>query len=234
MEAQILKKIQEIRKLLSVLIGTSDLPKKQQFSLEALDMAAKDFKKLSIERGEWITEYDITKIIRKAPYNSGKFIIENFGFINYFKRGKTTYYNRKSIIALNNELKERNINLGRYIELLNDKEKFRRHIESTKDQSVKKKRKLFHIPNGLINIDTRSYTPPSEEIILQHISSLKEEFERFKLAEYIDIYESNYAMFKFEYHFDRYLQPELKKRCKKWCSDFNYANYALKESKKPY
>lgn len=34
-------------------------------------------------------------------------------------------------------------------------------------------------------------------------------------------------MMKFIYHFEKYLEPELKKRCKKWCDNFNYANNAL-------
>ncbi len=31
------------------------------------------------------------------------------------------------------------------------------------------------------------------------------------------------------YHFDRYLEPKLKKYCKDWCFKFNYANDALKK-----
>lgn len=37
------------------------------------------------------------------------------------------------------------------------------------------------------------------------------------------------SMMKFVYHFDKYLDPEIKKRCRKWCDNFNYANNALKE-----
>jgi hypothetical protein len=35
-------------------------------------------------------------------------------------------------------------------------------------------------------------------------------------------------MVKFVYHFDKYLSPELKKRSRRWCENFNYANDALK------
>lgn len=31
------------------------------------------------------------------------------------------------------------------------------------------------------------------------------------------------------YWFEKYLEPGLKKRCKKWCEDFNYANHAIEE-----
>jgi hypothetical protein len=32
---------------------------------------------------------------------------------------------------------------------------------------------------------------------------------------------------KFIYYFEKYLAPETKKRCKRWCENFNYANHAL-------
>lgn len=229
MENQILKEIREIRRLLSRLIGTSDLPTRKQFSQETLDKAAQEFKNLSIERGEWITNDEISKIIKKAPYNAGKFIIVKFGFTNYFKRGHILYFNRKDIIALNNELKKRNINLKRYMELLDDQEKFKKYVASIRNQKGKKKRKIFHIPEGLRDIETIPYTPPSKDIINKHIADLKEEFQKSNLSEYIDVYNDSYAMFKFEYCFDRYLDAGMKKLCKTWCFEFNYAHDALKE-----
>ena len=36
-------------------------------------------------------------------------------------------------------------------------------------------------------------------------------------------------MFKSKYFFDRYLEPGVKKQCKKWCDDFNYAKHALND-----
>lgn len=234
METKILSEIQDIRMLLAKILGTEELPKERQFSMEAIEKIAAVFKKLSIERGEWIAEEDISKIIRKAPYRSGSFIIEQFGFSNYFKWGRTLYFNRKDLMALNTELKARNINLRRYMELINDQEKFNKLVKSAKRQAGKKNQKHFRIPDWLRDIDTRSYSPPSEEIIMNHIVSLKNEFEKSNYTEYIDIYHDDYAMFKFLYHFDRYLNPELKRRCKNWCDEFNYANHALKESKRPY
>ncbi len=226
MDNQILKEIKELRRLLSKLIGTSDLPEKQRFSTLALDKAAEEFKSLSIQHGEWIS--DISKIIKGAPYDSGKFIIEKFGFNNYFTRGKTKYFNRKDLMALNNELKKRNINLARYIELINDQEKFKKYIESA--QKGEKKGKHFQLPEGLKDVQTSSCPPPPLEIIQNHIDTLKVEFEKFKLVEYIDLYEdSTYAMVKYEYYFDRYLDASKKKQCRKWCEDFNYADHSLKK-----
>jgi len=89
MEGRILSEIKQIRKLLSQLVGTTDLPVKQKFSKEAISKAAKEFRQLSIERGEWIPRDDIHKIIKHASWNSGKIIIEKFEFTNYFKRGHT-------------------------------------------------------------------------------------------------------------------------------------------------
>jgi len=56
-----------------------------------------------------------------------------------------------------------------------------------------------------------------------------EVYKKFDLYEYIDLYEGNtHALFKYNYSFDRYLKPELKKFCKDWSFKFNYANTALK------
>lgn len=32
---------------------------------------------------------------------------------------------------------------------------------------------------------------------------------------------------KFIYPFQKYIDPQIKRRCKKWCDDLNYANHAL-------
>ncbi|HPV57368.1 MAG TPA: hypothetical protein PKW61_09600, partial [Tenuifilaceae bacterium] len=76
METKILKEIKQVRDLLSKLVGTYDLPAKERFSTQALDKAALEFKRLSIERGEWISDYELSKVIKKAPHYCGKFIIE--------------------------------------------------------------------------------------------------------------------------------------------------------------
>src|SRR5688572_19055125 len=100
MEKEILFEIKQLRADISKLIGTSELQPKDQFSKEALDKAAKQFQKLSIERGEWIEEYNISRYIKNAHYRAGAFIRQEFGFSNYFKRGQTYYYNKKDLIAL--------------------------------------------------------------------------------------------------------------------------------------
>jgi hypothetical protein len=229
MDAEILKEIKEIRKSLAKIIGTSELPTREQFSKESLDNAADEFKKLSIKRGEWIRDRDISGIIKKAPYNTGKFIIENFGFTNYFVRHKSLYFNRKGIVELNKELRIRNINLAKYMELFRDKEKFNKHVEKA-NEGGKKKGTNFTLPEGLKDVNPTPYPAPAEEI-KDHIKYLKAEFEKFKLSDYINLYyDETYAMFKHEYYWDRYLKPDLKKQCTKWCNDYNHANYALKKA----
>jgi hypothetical protein len=56
MQNELLAEIRQLKAVISTLIGTSDLPAKERFSKEALARAAKEFKKLSIERGEWLTD----------------------------------------------------------------------------------------------------------------------------------------------------------------------------------
>ena len=95
MENKLLSEIKELKAAISILIGTSDLHPKDQFSKEALDKAAKQFQKLSIERGEWISDGDIHKYIKKAHYRAGSFIIREFNFTNYFRRGQSYFFNKK-------------------------------------------------------------------------------------------------------------------------------------------
>ncbi|MBA7514990.1 hypothetical protein ES705_07952 [subsurface metagenome] len=120
METQILEEVKQIKKLLARVVGTQNEPKRKQFSSEAIQKAAQEFRKLEIQRGQWIIEHDISKVIRNAPYSCAKFIIERFGFKNYFKHGRYLYFKKMDLIALRNELKRRNINLRRYMELLDD------------------------------------------------------------------------------------------------------------------
>ena len=85
MQKELLAEIKELKAAISTLIGTSDLHPEEQFSKEALYKAAKQFQKLSIERGEWVNDSDITKYIKNAHYRAGAFIIREFNFTNYFK-----------------------------------------------------------------------------------------------------------------------------------------------------
>ena len=229
MENEILAGIKQIHGLLSELVGTADLPVKQKFSKEAISKAAIEFRKLSIERGKWVPSHDINKIIKHAHWNSTRLIIDKFEFTNYFKRGSTLYFNRKDLIELNIELKKRNINLSKYYEYVNDKEKFQKYVNGILLPKGKKPRNNFKIPEGLRDIFTKPYSAPTEELVKKEIETLMEEYKNFDLSEYIDLFEGKtYALFKYDYSFDRYLKPELKKFCKDWSFKFNYANTALK------
>jgi len=79
---------------LAQLVGTTDLSTEKQFSKEAFAKAAKSFKKMEIERGEWVKESDIGKYI-KADWRAGSFIRNEFGFNAYIKEG---YYRIVAVI----------------------------------------------------------------------------------------------------------------------------------------
>ena len=230
MEDKIYIEIKQLRSLLAKVVGTQDLPKSEQFSKEAIRKAASEFRKLQTERGKWIPESDISKVIRSAGYRPGKFIIEKFGFTNYFKRGKQYFFNRKDLVALNKELKARKINLEIYMKLEEDQEKFQKYLHELKQG--KKKRPRFNIPQNLENIESQPYNHPPKEKVLQHIDDLMREYEKDKLVEFIDIFRGSHAMMKSIYYFDRYLDPVIKRQCAKWCFEFNYAQDALAEIKK--
>jgi hypothetical protein len=231
METKILEELKQIKFILSKITGTEDLPAKEKFSIEALDKAAKEYQNMAIKRGEWISNNDLYQASNIYSWNSGKFIIEKFAFRNYFKRGKILYFYKKDLVALKNELKERKIDLRRYMELEEDKEKFEKYVSDINLPKVNGKTKPYQIPEDLQDIETKPYLI-SEETIRKDIENLKDEFRNKKLAEHIDIYEKGtYAMFKDLYYFDKYLEAGLKRDCKNWCNRFNYANSALKKLK---
>lgn len=230
MEEKVLKELKGIKKMLSELIGTSELPAKEKFSKEAITKAAKEYRKMAIERGEWLTDDEISKVIRKAPWGSGKVLIEKFGFTNYFMRGRSYYFNKKDLAALNVELKKKNINLAEYCELLHDQVNFEKYRLRAVDNIGKKTRTRFKVPEGLEGLNSKHYPPPSEEVIKDEVQKLLEECKKFDLTEYISFADKKtYAWFKYNYTFDKYLEPKLKKYCKDWCFKFNYANDALKK-----
>jgi hypothetical protein len=228
-DKQILKELKDLKDLFSKLMGTSDLPVKERFSKEAIAKVAKEFQKLAIERGEWVTDYDIGKYIRNAPYRAGAFIINEFAFKNYFKKGAHHYFfYKKDLIALGTELKKRDVNLNRYSELKADQTKFKTYV-ATVFQKGKPKGKAYKLPEYLNCITTSPVPMPEVEIVREDLTNLKDEFFKNKLAAYIDIYDGNHAMAKYYYRYDRYMKPELKRQIKRWVDNFNIANSVLEE-----
>jgi hypothetical protein len=229
MQEELLSEIRQLRTALAQVLGTSQLPEGDQFSKEALDKASKEFQKLKIERGEWIAESDIGKYIKNAGYRAGNFIREKFNFTNYFKYGRTYFYNKGDLIALGKELKERNVSLDRYIEFIESRERFKKNLEEAKKNNKgKHKGKSFKLSSEVRDVQTSPAAVPNVSVIREDIKQLKEEFLRNKFGDYVDIYRNTYAMLKHIYYFEKYLEPGLKRRCRKWCDDFNYANNALK------
>jgi hypothetical protein len=230
MEEKILNELKQIRKLLSEMLGTSDLPAKEKFSKEAISKMAKEFQKMAIERGEWVSSGELSKVIKHADWRSDRIIIEKLGFTNYFKRGHSWYFNRKDLVELGKELKARNINLEKYQELLNDQEKFHKLVNSINFPKGTKRKRHFNIPENLRDIYSKPYSAPTEELVRNEIDLLMEEYKKFDLSEYVDLFNGKtHGMFKYDYSFDRYVKPEIKKYCKDWCFKFNYANNALKK-----
>jgi hypothetical protein len=227
---QILAEIKELKSAIARIIGTADLSAKRQFSKTSLDKVANEFQKLNTERGEWIKDNDVHKIIRSAPYSPSKFLINELGFAKYFRRGHTFYFNKQDLISLGKEINARNVNLSRYIELKADQLKFQKYIESVPKSN--KEGKPYSIPEDARDINTIPPKNPPIKVVKDEIKKLKEEFEQYKLSEYIDVYRDSHAMSKFIYYHNKYMDPEIKKRIKRWISDFNDANHFLNEIRK--
>jgi hypothetical protein len=231
MQKQLVVELKEIKSILAKMVGIGDSIE-PTFSEEALNKAAKDFQKLCIQRGDWVKEDDIKKYIPKAPWRAGTFIRTEFKFSNYIKKGREHYYSKNHLIALGKELKERNVDLGRYMELIEDKANFQKSLEVlAKSKKQKGRNKPYQLPTGMKDITTSDIPNPSVDLVKQDIANLKDEFHQNKYSEYIDIYRNGHAMMKHIYWFQKYLEPGLKNRCKKWCENFNYANEALTRMK---
>ncbi|MCX6200176.1 MAG: hypothetical protein NTY88_13320 [Bacteroidetes bacterium] len=233
---KILSEIQELKNLVARLIRSDNLPKDHQFSQEAIDKASDEFQKLLRDREEWIEDNDFDKYLKASHRHVGKFIRNEFGFKNYFKKGYDYYYSKKDIIALAKELKSRNVDLDRYIELRIDQADFEKRVQSVIHNIPKKAyQKTFRIPEELRDIITSPGKRPDVEVMKAKLQKLKEEFFEKQFSDYIDIYKDNYAMVKEIYYFEKYLEPKIRVRYSRWCDEFNLVNRIIEEitSKKP-
>jgi hypothetical protein len=224
MQKQVLSELRELKSILAQVIGTADQPEQDQFSKEALSKASKLFIKMAAQRGEWVKEDELGKYI-KADWRAGSFIRSEFEFNACIKDGHYYLYNKKALQKLGQELKARNIDLRRYMEYKRSESDFQKKLSANK-KSFKGKR-AYEIPSDLKNITTSSPPIPDVEIVKKDLELLKAEFFEHKMNEYVDIYKGNHAMVKFVYYLEKYLDPQIKRRCNKWCDNFNYANHAL-------
>jgi hypothetical protein len=224
MQAQVLSELRELKSILAQLVGTADQPAQEQFSKEALTKASKLFVKMAAQRGEWVKEDELGKYI-KADWRAGSFIRLEFGFNACIKDGRSHLYNKKALQKLGQELKARNIDLSRYMEYRRSESEFQKKISANK--KLTKNNRPYELPSDIKDITTSPPPTPDVALVKADLKRLKDEFFQFKMSEYIDIYRNNHAMVKFVYYFEKYLEPQIKRRCKKWCDDFNYANHAL-------
>jgi hypothetical protein len=228
MEQQLLQEIQDIKSILARIVGSADQAVEHRFSVEALDQMAAAFQRLAIDRGDWVKNAQIAHYIKSAPWNAGKFIREHFEFTNWFKRGHEFLYSKKDLAALAQELTDRNIDLKRYVEFVADKAAFDKKAAAKATPKEKPAhRKGYRVPQGIRNIQTTAIPKPDPEIVRQDLARLKAEFKTGNFAAYIDVYKGTHAMLKHLYHFQKYLEPGLKRRCTKWREEFNYVNTAL-------
>ena len=223
MEKEILEELKQFKALFLKMTGTSEVPPAEIFKKEALDKAAKQFQKMEIQRGEWAAEHDLDKYFKDACWNAGKFIREEFEFTAWIKQGKQYHYNKKALQQLVKELKERNLHLGRFIEYKRSQAEFQKKVDTAKERS----QRLYLLPGDARDVSTSPIPMPDVELVRADLERLKAEFFIYKLADYVDIYKSNYSMLKTIYYFEKYIDPALKKRCIKWCDSFNYANKAF-------
>ena len=87
MENEVLTEIKELKSILSKIIDIDKEILDNGFNEETLKAAQKLYRKMSIERGEWVTDQEIGKYTKSANCTSGTFIRKEFQFANWIKRG---------------------------------------------------------------------------------------------------------------------------------------------------
>jgi hypothetical protein len=226
MEKEILQEIRDLRCLLIKIMGLENETPDKKYSEESIVNAQKLYLKMSIDRGDWVKEGEIGHYIKSLPWSPGTFIRKEFEFTNWIKRGHEYLFSKKDLIALGEDLAARNIDCERYDEFLRDKAQFDKRM-AVLEEAKTKKIPPWKIQKGLKNIVTTEIPKPDPEKVRGHLAELKQEFKTNKYALYIDIYKGTHAQMKNMYHYEKYLEPGIKRGCRKWCDDFNYANHAL-------
>ena len=221
MQKEILAELKALRAAVATLAGTADLPDGEQLNVAALEKVAKEFKKLSSARKQWVEEYQLSSIFKDVRYGAGKFLREELGFTAFFKHGRGHYYHRKSLLALARELKDRKVNLARYIEYKTEKAKFE---AKAKTAPGKKKLAVYVLAADMNRIETSATPLPPKILVTDEIRRLQEEFSAFK--DYVDAYDG-FAMMKADYFFAKFRDAPFRARCKKWIENYNYAHQAL-------
>ncbi len=222
--------LKEIKESLSIVIGTNNLPVEKQFSIEALNKAAKEFSKLRKDNNQWISGYDIPKYIKSAPYNNiGNFIREELQFSNIYTKGKSVYYYKKDIINLGNELKERNIDLARYMELKAEKERIEK---AAPDKYLLRKAKKiqvgrYKIHPSLKDIEAKQKIKKPLSELQSKLDALMEEYNSGNLSEHIELLGENNAFYKdFSYYG---LKDEFRKRLGRWIRAYQNVKFEISE-----
>jgi hypothetical protein len=226
MEKEILQELRDLKQLIIKITGLETEKTENQFSEEALNNAQKLYRKMSIERGDWVKDSELDIYIKSLPWNAGAFIRKEFEFTNWIKRGHEYLYAKKDLIALSEELAKRNIDCKRYKEFLDDKAAFDKRMAAFEETRTKKM-PAWQIRKGVKNITTTEIPKPDPEKVRTHLAELKQEFRKNKFELYIDVYKGTHAQMKGIYYYEKYLESGIKRACRKWIDDFNYANHAL-------
>jgi hypothetical protein len=226
----ILQELRVLRKAVTQLAGTADLPEDKQLSPTALDKAAKQFQQLQMKRAQWVSHHDIGKHLKGGGWWNHQLIREEFAFTAFIKIGRDYYYDRDQLKALNEELKKRNVSLEQLHKLRRSEKDFEKAYEKLKEQvRTRKTKKSFVVPQWLRDISSTPVQLPERAVVQVDLDQLQQEFLAGKYAQYVDVHKGTHAMLKFIYPYEKYLEAGLRRRLSHWCDQFNTANGVLKE-----
>jgi len=229
-QKEILSTLQQLKKAVAQLAGTSHLPEEQQLSTEALEKGTQEFLRLQSKRSQWVSTSDMGKYLKGAGWYNHKIIQEQFGFTAFIKIGRDYYYDKEQLKALHQELKERGVDFEQFYHLLESEKHFEREYEKLQEQvRTGKTKKRFVVPDWLRDISSTPVKLPEREVVQADIDLLQQEFTAGKYGEYVDVHKGTYAMLKHIYPYEKYLEPGLRRKLSHWCDRFNTASKVLKE-----
>ncbi len=233
MKKEVLAELSEIKKILSHIVGTTDLPAPQKFSKAVLDKAARLFKKMALAEEQWVKSYEICNYFENCfGYEIGKFIRDEFAFSNYYSKGGATFYFKKDLMKLADELKSRNVDLATYMELRKGQalieKKMLELAAKNRDERIKRKRKKnYSLPEELKYIKLSDFKLPDRNVVEQEVGQLMLEFKNGNYARYINFYDDS-AYITYNDKIREYLKGVEGKVYRSWCKKYNKAKYGLK------
>lgn len=224
------RQMEELKALILQLLNKPQPQAPDSWSKDKVNASAEKFQQMKKARSEWLKDDDLEKYLPGGDHRSGSFIRKEFEFNNWIKDGYHYLYAKKDIIELGKELKERDVNLEVYMDYTYSQKEFEKKIVALGDKKKVKPGKAYRLLDDVRNFQSEPVPTPDINLIKADLERLQKEFLDGKLGQYVDVFKNSYAMMKSMYWYNKYLDDKIRKTCRKWIDDFNYASNAWQKA----